>query len=156
MLAAMPRANGTIELFYTGLDSTHTIYQAYQDKAGGAFRDRDEIPGRANQLTIMKNAQGLAQMFYIGRGDAIYSMWEQAEHSWRLPHERYGNFDARCLTLAPNADGRLELLWADKDLKMWHGWQTPPNNVWQAPRRFPGLAKSMAAALRADGRLTLL
>jgi surface antigen len=70
---------------------------------------------------------------------------------WSTQSELSGS--ARRITLARNADGRLEVFYVGTDAAIWHRWQTSAGGGWSPEARLGGHAVDVAAQANGDGRL---
>ena len=106
----------------------------------------------------------------MGRDGAVWHLWQTVPGTWApanawtsrgSPPARLNNFVG--FSVAPNADGRLEIFAQGGDGAVYHTWQTSPNNgwarSWASRGQPPGTALSNLATSRiavgrnADGRL---
>lgn len=63
--------------------------------------------------------------------------------------------DPQRIALARNADGRLEVIYADGDGALYHRYQTP-SGAWSPRDALGGRARNVAVAANADGRLEVV
>ena len=62
---------------------------------------------------------------------------------------------AKSIVAAQDLDGRLETFYIGTDDKIYHNWQTAPNNGWSGEFPLGGSAKQVVIGRNADGRLEL-
>lgn len=113
------------------------------------------------------------ELFAPARDGRMYHIWQVAVNgAWVATWFSHGTppgtdfawpADPRALlALAPNLDGRLELVAAGNDGNLWHIWQTQANNGWsdweslgQVPQWSGQIYGGIALVPSADGRLEL-
>ncbi len=86
---------------------------------------------------IAASADGRLELFAVGEDKALWHIWQTARNNGWSSWTSHGapasvTFDASSATLAPSADGRLELFIVGSDGKLWHIWQTAQNNGWSS------------------------
>ncbi len=167
--AVHPNADGRLEVFLTGADSS--LWQLWQTAPSNGWSDWDpEIEnawGMTLRTVLAANADGCLNWFQdSGIPDGVRHRWQTAPSNgwsdgeyWEFPP---GNeFVGQRAAVAANADGRLEYFVVGIDGALWHKWQTAPNKGWSAwasLRTPPGLKLKPfgpAVAASADGRLEL-
>ena len=93
--------------------------------------------------------------------DGLYHNWQDSPSSptWSggvsgAPAAGLGG-KAKSITVAVNADHRLELFYIGTNEAIYHNWQTTVNGHWKGEAAFGGSAKQLSLAPDADGRLEL-
>jgi hypothetical protein len=165
-------ADGRLEFFATTTDGT--LWHRWQTAPSNGWSDYDSLaapPTGGNALSVTpavaSNLDGRLELFIVGADSALWHRWQTAPNNgW----SDWSSLDAPSgvelvhlpPTLAPNADGRLELFIIGSDGTLWHLWQTTPNNGWSSWETMGSPAQAgfsqtsiPAVGRSADGRFDL-
>jgi len=92
----------------------------------------------------------------------IMDIWQVAPNGDWATADNYGGMlgvplggYARHITLARNADGRLECFYVGTNDVLYHNWQTARNNGWAGEHSLGFTGQKIAFGQNADGRLEL-
>jgi hypothetical protein len=129
------------------------------------------------KFSLARNEDGLLELLAIaGQGSIGETVWHASQTSIGLGSDAFGSWTTleslgapdvglgvevpAALTVAANADGRLEAVVRGRDQAMWHTWQGHPGGDWQGWQSLgtpPSPTHLFGAALtpNADGRLEL-
>jgi hypothetical protein len=136
-LVVAQNADGRLELFYIGTnDALYHNWEKAPNGITGWFGEAG-LGGFARQITVGRNADGRLEEFHVGTNSALY-------HNWQDPHGASGGWSgesrlalgdrgwAKQITVAANADGRLEVFYIGPgdDNGIYHRSQVAPNSDW--------------------------
>jgi hypothetical protein len=169
-IAITSNADGRLEAAMIGGDDGD-VWHAWQRRSGEEWTRWSSLghpplrmlPPSSPALT--RNQDGRLELFLLGDG-VVWHRWQQepARGPWHDWHSLEGppsltGSTTVAPTLAPNADGRLELF-SVRQGELWHLWQTSPNNGWSGWRSLehPDGGRLSDATVIADreGRLVAL
>lgn len=162
-------ADGRLEVFSDGQGASGPeVRHIWQTAPGGGWSAWGGLgaPPPSDLLgaiDVGRNADGRLEVFIrVGAMSTgvIWHIWQTAPNNgwsaWDILGAPPGGIQAHFLSVAGNADGRLELFTMN-DAGLAHIWQTAPNNGWSAWDSLgkPGSTDviSLAIGRNADGRL---
>ncbi len=163
-------ADGRLELFVVGNDGV--LWHIWQTAPNNGWSDWTSHGSPAGSggldlpCVIAPSKDGRLEVFCIGKDGQLWHIWQTApSNGWSdwTSHGKPPGVDLEPVvpTVAPSADGRLELFVIGKDKALWHIWQTVPNNGWSdwtSHGSPPGVKiepNGPEVAASADGRLEL-
>ena len=164
-----PSADGRLELFFVEGGILWHIWQTAPSNGWTNWVSHGS-PAAAKVVGYpaqAPSADGRLELFTVGTDGALWHIWQTARSNgwsnWVSHGAPPGSGGLVLLpVIAPSADGRLELFVVGADGKLWHIWQTSPNNGWSNSTshgtpsgvRLRSL-QTPAIASSADGRLEL-
>ena len=133
------------------LANANEILAAYQD-----------IP-LASPIATAPNADGRLEMFAVGRNGRSYSSWQTSPNgNWTQWTPLGGTTPLPAtapISVAPNADGRLQMFAVADNGRSYSSWQTSPNGTWTGWSPLGGGVLPAGAPIsvgrNADGRLEM-
>jgi hypothetical protein len=167
------RPDGRLELFAIGSISAQSsaLFHINQTAPSQGWTDWASLgtPGGTGGLSrpvVAASADGRLEVFTVGSDGALWHIWQTTNGGWSNwlshgtpPGTRFDGL--RRPVVAPNSQGRLELLAVADDKALWHIWQIAPNGGWSSwvshgkPPAGAFNIGSPAMAASADGRLEL-
>ncbi len=150
--------NGPLEIFYIGQDDKLRYNRQKQGDAS-AWEAETLIGTTAKQLAISSDRGYRLEVFYVGGTNKIYRAFQTRALSGRWEVEAIKGF-ATSISVARNADGRLEIFYTDTDGNIYHNWENAVGGGWHGETRFPQAAPGdvngeIEVARNKDGRLEL-
>jgi subtilisin family serine protease len=115
----------------------------------------------AGKVAVGRNQDGRLEAFVVGPEGILYHSWQtQPNGGWSpwIQHKDSGmRIRAKSVTIASNADGRLQIFAIGRDSNnIYTRWQTSQNGSWSRPEHLlGGTARDIAVGKNADGRLEI-
>ena len=137
-------------------------YAARLANANGILAAYQDIP-LASPIAAAPNADGRLQMFAVGRNGQSYSSWQTSPNgNWTQWTPLGGTTPlppTAPISVAPNADGRLQMFVVADNGRSYSSWQTSPNGTWTGWSPLGGGVLPAGAPIsvgrNADGRLEM-
>jgi hypothetical protein len=112
----------------------HLLQAEPNGEAVSGFVEEPPVSAR-DDPTLIANQDGHLELFVTeSANDELMHTWRDAAEDRWLGWDSLGDVDGNDAESTPaaelNADGRLEVFVADSGGKLWHRWQTQPNNGW--------------------------
>lgn len=167
-LSDRPDTLSYIQVFVSGNDGN--LYRLSQTVAGqdvwSDWISHGQPPSSQVFSTpvLASSADGRLELFIVGSGDGnLYHIWETTRGGAWSDWYSHGRPPSTTLigppTIAPSADGRLELFIVGQDGNLYHIWQTTPSGGWSDwfshGGNPPGVFLSPVLFANADKRLEL-
>jgi hypothetical protein len=156
--------DGRIEVY--GMQSGGVLWHVWQTAPNGGWSGGGSLGAPAGGIiggvTVGNNKDGRLEVFGVGSDHQLHHIWQTSPNNgWSAwaslgaPAPGVSIGDPRVVR---NADGRLELFLLAGDQKIWHIWQTAPNNGWSGWATLGGPASPIANGApfvgnNADGRI---
>jgi hypothetical protein len=163
-IAVASNANDDLDLFAIGSDSGvwHQEQTASSFGSGGLWSGWSSLGGVVKSIAVTRNADGRLEVFAVG-GDS--SVWHQAQtsagsslgsgSSWSGWSDLGGVVSS--ISVAANADGRLEVFAIGSDRAVWHQVQTfAGSGLWSGWSSLGGVVQAIAAARNLNGQLEVI
>src|SRR5262249_12511913 len=131
-------ADGRLDAFCGGSDGA--LWEIAQTTAGGAWGGWTS-PGAPSGVSLGQaaggqNADGPLEVFVVGAFNQLWHIWQTsaggAWSAWASLGTPPGAAQIAGLSVATNADGRLEAFAGVLNGDVWHIWQTAPNAGWSS------------------------
>lgn len=155
------QGDGRLEVFALGSD--RSLAHSWQVRPNGTWSGFFPFPGRAGGTPgVASNQDGRLEVFYVRDDGILVHDWQTKagmgatwSGPWPLHQTR---FEARSgVAAGRNQDGRLEAFVVGTDRRLYHTWQTSPNNGWSGVFPLQGgggnFRGNPGLGVNADGRL---
>ena len=161
----MQNSDGRLEVFYVGND--HRLFHLWQIVPGISEPANWTVgtpfaKDKANQVAVAENSDGRLEIFYVGNDTHLFHNWQirpgiSDPTNW-IGETRFPGDSAKQVTVARNADGRLEIFYVGTNSSLYHNWQMKPGVSdtanWAGETVFPGdSAIQVAVAPNLDDHL---
>jgi hypothetical protein len=167
-ISAPPRVgynkDGRLEVY--GLQSGGILWHVWQTTANGGWSGGASLGapsgGIIGGVAVANNQDERLEIFGVGSDHQLHHVWQTAPNSgwsaWASLGAPGPGIQIGDPRVVKNADGRLEVFLLAADQKVWHIWQTAPNNGWSGWASLGGPAASIANGApfignNADGRI---
>jgi hypothetical protein len=167
-LRVVANADGRLEVF--GVDEQAHIWHTWQTQPGswdgGSWSQLYSDNYTQDWLSVAANADGRLEVFGVDEQAHVWhtsqtqpGSWEGG--SWSQLYSDNDTLDIVWLSVASNADGRLEVFGLKgPTFQLWHTWQTQPNGGWVGSwSQLPSIGNGLwmfAVARNGDGRLEVV
>jgi neutral ceramidase len=124
-------ADGRLTFLYARRDDAR-VHQISQVTPNAAWGSPFTLDAWAKTMTIWRAPDGALTLFYAGRDDRIYALWQKDKAGPWDKHERLDGH-ARRIAALTGADGRPELVYVGMDDRVYQTAQQK-NGSWSADR----------------------
>ncbi|HEV2135044.1 MAG TPA: hypothetical protein VGR47_12470 [Terracidiphilus sp.] len=140
VISAPPRVgynkDGRMEVY--GMQSGGVLWHVWQTVPSGGWSGGGSLGapsgGIIGGVSVTNDQDGRIEIFGVGSNKHLHNVWQTSPNNgWSgwgdlgAPGPGISIGDPRVVR---NADGRLEVFLLANDGKVWHIWQTAPNNGW--------------------------
>ena len=139
-ISAPPRVgynrDGRIEVY--GMQSGGVLWHVWQTAVNGGWSGGGSLGapsgGIIGGVTVVNNQDGRLEIFGVGSDHQLHHIWQTSPNNgwsgWASLGAPGPGIQIGDPRVVRNADGRLEVFLLAGDQKIWHIWQTAPNNGW--------------------------